>query len=74
MKTETYRPARHGHLHPGRSGVVKALRTVPRLPRLSGSQDLEMYSSRLDEAAEYQSILHDFECVRDEALGAERYS
>jgi hypothetical protein len=59
-------------LHPGRSGSVKALRTAPRMPRLSGPQDLELYSSRLDEAAEYLSILRDFEYVRDEALGAER--
>ena len=73
MKTSTVRPGQHLHLHPSRSGMVEALRTVPRMPRLSGPQDLEMYSSRLDEAAEYESILRDFEYVRDEALGAERY-
>jgi hypothetical protein len=53
--------------------MVEALRTVPRMPRmprLSDPQDLEMYSSRLDEAAECESILRDFEYVRDEALGA----
>jgi hypothetical protein len=54
--------------------MVGALRTVPRMPRLSGPQDLEMYSSRIDEAVEYESILRDFEYARDEALGAERYS
>ena len=59
-------------MHPSRSGMVEACRTVPRMPR--GPQDLEMYSSRVDEAVEYESILRDFEYVRDEALGAERYS
>jgi len=49
-----------------------AFRAAPRMPRLSGPQDLELYSSRLDEAVEYESILREFEYVRDEALGAER--
>ena len=74
MKTSTVRPERHVHLRPTRGGMVGALRTVPRMPRLSGPQDLEMYSSRIDEAVEYESILRDFEYARDEALGAERYS
>jgi len=53
-------------------GAFRAAPRMPRMPRLSGPQDLELYSSRLDEAAEYESILRDFEYVRDEALGAER--
>jgi len=73
MKTSTVRPGRQVHLRSTRGGMVGAFRTVLRMPRLSGPQDLEMYSSRLDEAAEYESILRDFEYVRDEALGAERY-
>ena len=74
MKTSTVRPGRHLHLHPSRSGMVEALRTVPRMPRLSGPQDLEMYSSRLDEAVEYESILRVFESAHDEAVSAERYN
>ncbi len=50
-----------------------AFRAVPRMLRLSGPQDLELYSSRLDEAVEYESILREFEYMRDEALGAERF-
>ena len=63
-------------MHPSRGGMGGAIRAaprMPRMPRLSGPQDLELYSSRLDEAVEYESILREFEYVRDEALGAERY-
>lgn len=33
-----------------------------------------MFSERNDDAAEYASLLHDFECAHDEALDAERYN
>jgi hypothetical protein len=33
-----------------------------------------LFSDRDDEAAEWASLLRDFECVHDEALGCERYS
>jgi len=74
MKTSTAHPEWQVHLHPSRGGMGGAFRAAPRMPRLSGPQDLELYSSRLDEAVEYESILRDFECARDEALGAERYN
>jgi hypothetical protein len=34
----------------------------------------DMFSDRHDDAAEYASLMRDFECVRDEALGSGRYS
>jgi hypothetical protein len=33
-----------------------------------------LFSERDDDAAEYASLMRDFECVRDEALDAERYN
>lgn len=74
MKTSTYRPGRHVHLHSPRGRMARESRPVLRMPRLSGPQDLEMYSSRLDEAVEYESILRVFESAHDEALSAERYN
>ena len=74
MKTPTYHPGKHVHLHPARGGRAGAFHAALHLPRVSDRQDLELYSSRLDEAVEYESILRDFECARDEALGAERYN
>ena len=34
----------------------------------------DLFSDRDEEDAEYASLLRDFECVHDEALGAERYN
>jgi len=33
-----------------------------------------LFSERNDDAAEYASLLRDFECAHDEALDAERYN
>ena len=34
----------------------------------------DLFSDRNEDDAEYASLLRDFECVHDEALGAERYN
>lgn len=34
----------------------------------------DLFSDRVEDDVEYASLLRDFQCVREEALGAERYS
>jgi hypothetical protein len=55
---------------------------IPLMARAAGSRRRlqaqwpapDMFSDRDDDAAEHASLMRDFERMRDEALGSERYS
>ncbi len=60
------------HRHSRRAGRAQRWLLAPLQAQWQDAPAL--FSDRDDDAAEYASLLRDFECARDEALGAERYS
>ena len=64
------KPSTHRHSR-------RAIRTQRWLLAALQAQRMEppaLFSERNDDAAEYASLLRDFECAHDEALDAERYN
>ena len=53
------------------NGMERRLQAMLRAQRLDAP---DLFSDRDEDDVEYASLLRDFECVRDEALGAECYS
>ena len=65
MKPSTHRHSRR---------AVRAQGWPLAAPRVRWQDAPALFSDRDDDAAEYASLLRDFEYVHDEALGSERYS
>lgn len=70
MKTPVPNPARHSR----RTAATRAEERLRAALRAQRPEAPEVFSDRDEDAAEYQSILRDFERVHDEALCAERYN
>lgn len=57
-----------------RAAASRAEQRVQAALRVQRRDVPELFSDRNEDAAEYESILRDFERVHDEALRAERYN
>ena len=69
MRASTHR--RNGVSAPAARRAELWLRAALQAQR---AEALELFSDRDDDALEYASILRDFECAHDKALGAERHN
>lgn len=65
MKPSTHRLSRR---------AVRAQQGPLAAPHVQWQDAPALFSDRDDDAAEYASLLRDFECARDEELGSGRYS
>lgn len=70
MKKSAHRHSRGATRAPARGGEKRLLAAL----RAQSPDALDLFTDRDDDAGEYQSLLRDFERVREEAIGAERYN
>ena len=67
-------PGGHAHTYRGRGRATTRHSRVLRAPRLIASQELNLFSDRLDDARERESTVRDFALLRDLTLSADDYN
>lgn len=73
MRASAHHPLKRTHVHAVRSRVARGHRAGSYMRRPAEPQELEMFSDRLDDAAEYQKIIKDFVLVHDAVCSADDY-
>lgn len=74
MRASVHHPAKRTHVHAVRSRVGRVHRAASRGRRPAEPQELEMFSDRLDDVAEYQKIIKDFVSVHDAVCAIDDYN
>jgi len=74
MRAPAHHPAKRPHLQAVRRRGARSHPALAHARWPAGPQELEVFSDRLDEAAEYQEIIKDFVSVHDAVCSADDYN
>jgi hypothetical protein len=73
MRVQTHHPSRRGRPSKRNGDQARVGRMAARTVRGKGPQAFDMFSDRLDDRADYEQIIRDFESVHDAIVAADEY-